>query len=217
MIKKLNLSIGFLTLSLLAWIFGLAMFSAAIGTILYKLQTAKSSASPFNTEILTSHYSFPRFYGITVIYEISTIFITFSIDVGHDLLFVSMMLELCAQVSMIKHRFKSMINNIKNKYENNITIDSFERVKIEKNVINNFIEYHLEILHLADKISCVFSIEMFMQFALSGIFICVLAFQLSVTQLFSSGFFSAACVLSAALSQAAIICIVSDEVKIQVG
>lgn len=192
------------------------MFCAASGTILHKFNKSDTLIPPFHTGIVMKNPLQSKIYFFIVLYQIATVLIAFSIDVGHDLLFTNTMLEICSQVALLEQRYRSMIKNIEKQHNSYTASNPIEKKKIEKQMISSFINNHLEIINLADKINVIFSVELFLQFLLGGLMICVLAHQLSVMEIFSPGFFSAASLLSAALSQTAIICIVSDEVKLQV-
>lgn len=182
-----------------------------------KLKTSEFLIPPWKTGLLSTTSS-PTIYSFIVVYQISTLIIASCLDVGHDLFFSCAMLEICAQVSILKHRFKKMMKNIENNYTNNLMIfNKMERKKVEKKIIVSFIENHLEIEILASKISRIFSAEIFLQFLLGGLMICVHAYHLSKADILSSEFFGAFTTLVGSLAQTAMICIVSNEVKSHVS
>lgn len=116
-----------------------------------------------------------------------------------------MMMIICTQVTVLKDRYKKMVNNLDNPC-----------INAERKIIINFVENHLEVLELAKKINGLFSILIFLQCSYSSLTICISAYIAFTTEIFSAVFFASVFLILGFIYEIGTICVASNEVTIQV-
>lgn len=186
------------------------------------------TTSFFIGKIIEANVSVFPFY-IWVPYDLSSpyyywttlFFITISclngglVGVQFATFFCSAALNIQSQVAVLICRFKKSIKIIEekiNNHENNI-----DELKIlERKLISDFVDNHLEVLKLAQMINDIFSIDMLIHYSASTILICSHGYVLSKVPLFSKEFLSSVFFCCGAVCGITKICLASNGISIAV-
>lgn len=153
-------------------------------------------------------------FNLISINQMSLIFIGGLLNVSYNMIFFNMMMIICCQVKLLKHRYKIVAKNMeiyKNDEEN---IE--DKIYMEKKIMTNFVNNHLKVVGLSKNICNIFSTVIFMQYVYSTFLICIPAYISSNAVFLSAEFFSQIMVLGLGAMQISIICYASNEMKNQV-
>ncbi|KAF7988001.1 hypothetical protein HCN44_007495, partial [Aphidius gifuensis] len=147
----------------------------------------------------------PYYYWTTLFFRTSSSFIGIFITVQFVSFFSSSTLIIQSQVAILKYRYKKSMKIIEKKYNNcdKINRDKMNDLKVlEKKLIVDFVNNHLEVLKLASIINDIFSIDIFLIineifsidifffYSTSTVSICTTAYVSSTVPLFSNQFFA---------------------------
>ncbi|KAF7988002.1 hypothetical protein HCN44_007496, partial [Aphidius gifuensis] len=160
----------------------------------------------------------PYYYWTTYFFFTSPCIIASLIAIQFVLFFSSTTLIIQSQVAILKYRFKKsmeIIEQIYNKNNNNHDDDIIGKLKkLERKLIVDFVDNHLEILKLAGIINDIFSIDFFCFYSTSTISICTTAYVLSTVPLFSNQFFVTTLLSGIVLCQITMMSFASNAISI---
>ncbi|XP_034952089.1 odorant receptor Or1-like [Chelonus insularis] len=138
-----------------------------------------------------------------------------NVDIAHDTLFPGMLLQICAQLNILKHRFKVMLNTLQ-KIHIRDQIKQFETLKaIEKKLFADCVEHHVTILRLTDDVISIFSKMIFIQYSCSSIILCSSVYALSQMKPFSPEFIACAVYILCMFFQIFYICMSGNRVTLE--
>ncbi|KAF7988576.1 hypothetical protein HCN44_001149 [Aphidius gifuensis] len=172
---------------------------------------SSSTVTPYSTGF---RYKFLNsiHFNLTVIYQILSVFIIVATGTIHDSYFCNMVMMICAQIEMLEYRYEKLIEEIKEEKKYS-TINNIKN--IEKKLICFFVDNHMEILKLTNKITHIFSFVIFIQSIKSTLVICLSAFIATQFKLWSIEFFSLLINILGQVVQISIVCLASDELKLK--
>lgn len=134
----------------------------------------------------------PYYYWTTLFFRTSSSFIGIFITVQFVSFFSTCSLIIQSQVAILKYRYKKSMEIIEKKFNNSDkTSDGINKIKIlEKKLIVDFVNNHLEVLKLASIINDIFSMNILFFYSTCTVLICSTAYVASTVPLFSHEFFS---------------------------
>ncbi|XP_057318436.1 odorant receptor 94b-like [Microplitis mediator] len=121
-----------------------------------------------------------KIYWATAIYQLYAIFSEGSIDLILDLLLPCILCYMCGHIHILRHRFRVMTEKLQIMSENNepqVKIDSAER-----KLMAEWVKYHIDILRLVGLVKKIFERMIFVQYTVSSLLLCTLAYLLSHTK-----------------------------------
>ncbi|CAD6207591.1 GSCOCT00010241001.3-RA-CDS [Cotesia congregata] len=124
------------------------------------------------------NYSNPIVYWLTASFQLYAINTANVVDLVLDLLISAILCSMCAQVHILKYRFKMMLEELKG-----ITNDTdcSDIATTERLMIADWVEYHIDLINLIKYMNNVFSNVIFLQYTVSSVILCTLAFLMSHT------------------------------------
>nr|AZQ24924.1 odorant receptor [Aphidius gifuensis] len=166
---------------------------------------------PFNTWLPYNH-SHGFTYKFAHGQQIISIMTSANIAIAYDTLVPAMILQVCAKLNILKHRFSNFTKMINNQINKSST--SIDKLKKEKQLIADYVKCHLIIFKLAKTINNTFSIVVFLQCLISTLVLCVSIYNLASVELFSSEFTNIILYLACMLSEIFILCAAGNEVTL---
>ncbi|KAK0071754.1 hypothetical protein PV325_012411, partial [Microctonus aethiopoides] len=151
----------------------------------------------------------PAVYWIAYIHQTIGHYIGANVNIGFDSLVAGMMMEICAQLKICKHRFNKIhqtLKQTKNYKKNEISID--EQLRLEKQLV-------AECTKLAELSNKTFALSIFLQYCVSSLILCVSTYGLSQMEPFSQEFISLFMYLMCMLMQIFFFCRYATEVGLQ--
>nr|QNL14985.1 olfactory receptor 41 [Aulacocentrum confusum] len=127
---------------------------------------------------LPYNYSSISVWYISTVQQIITVFISGHIIAVFDLLYTGMMLLVCTQVKMLKHRFNVMLKDLENAVKDT-TSNPVKLKKIEQKLVAEWVKNHLAILRLSDFMHCKFSKVVLIQYSVSAIIVCTTVYTMN--------------------------------------
>ncbi|XP_057331118.1 odorant receptor 33b-like isoform X2 [Microplitis mediator] len=152
-------------------------------------------------------------YWLTASQQLLTVVMTANVDIAYDTLFPGMMMQVCAQVHILKHRFRLTLDALEN-----VSDDKMDPVMVktvEKKFFSECVEYHLEILRMIDTMSHVFGPMIFIQYSFSSIALCSSVYALSQMVPFTPEFFGLSVYILCMFFQILYICMSGDRVTLE--
>lgn len=91
-------------------------------------------------------YSTPIIYWIASAQQLITIIMSCNVDIAYDTLVSGVMLQICSQVKILKHRYQLMLEKLEKIRNNSEIFDEKILTTIEKKLFADCVEYHIAIL-----------------------------------------------------------------------
>lgn len=124
-------------------------FLTVLVTILYVIYKALESRPP-GVLPLRAWIPFdnlnPVFYWLSSCYEFIIISIGVTINFVYDAFYIGIMMLGVVSVRRFKHRTRITINALIETKKDNVSVRSNELIKLEKKLLHNCIEHHIELL-----------------------------------------------------------------------
>ncbi|XP_033220926.1 odorant receptor 46a-like [Belonocnema kinseyi] len=136
-----------------------------------------------------------------------------STQVANECLIVGLMLDICAQLEILKHRLHR-ISQMSEEMPNSETVKYYKKSNSSA-VIAECVEHHLHIVEFSRQINQIFYWVIFIQFSVSTVIICSSIYQLSRMPMGSAPFVSLSIYLSCMLFQVFLFCWYGNEVILQ--
>ncbi|XP_014297060.1 odorant receptor 46a isoform X1 [Microplitis demolitor] len=136
-----------------------------------------------------------------------------NVDIAYDTLFPGMMMQVCAQINVLKHRFRLTLDALEN-----VSVDKMDPVMVktvEKKIFAECVEYHVEILRMVDIMSHVFGPMIFIQYSFSSIILCSSVYALSQMVPFSPEFIACSVYILCMFFQIFVICMSGNRVTLE--
>ncbi|KAK0179431.1 hypothetical protein PV327_005183 [Microctonus hyperodae] len=130
---------------------------------------------PYRT-VLPYDYSKPIIYRFTVVMQFIIICISGTILAGFDTLFPGIMLQICAKLNILKHRFKVIVTTLEEiRYEKQYDMTEYQQ--LETKLFNVWVKSHNDLLRLSADIESIFSTVILIQFSnfVIPILVCTIA------------------------------------------
>nr|WGO81808.1 olfactory receptor 134 [Microplitis mediator] len=188
--------------------FGLTESAVAMVVSVSILCDTPNRSLPFKTWL---PFDSKTFFGYWTAYNHQILAHVFGalVNVAYDTLIPGLMLKICAQLSILEYRLKSIPKKI---YSSDLFIDVKRR---EINEISKCVIHHLKIFQFAEITNKVFSSVIFLQFSISAIVICVTVYKLSQIEINNPEFGPMAFYFTCMLSQVFVICFASSECNLK--
>ncbi|XP_011308084.1 odorant receptor Or1-like [Fopius arisanus] len=193
---------------------GLGEASVCCGTIAPFFQNIPFGFFPYKAWV-PYDYSDPGIYWFTFCQQLATVFIAANINIGFDTVVFGLLMQVCAQFKMLKHRLEMIIHEYSE--ERIMTGDkiNFALMKNYEECITECIKSHVAIFRLFDKINSIFSSLIFIQYSVSSIIICSSVLLLSHIPVSSSKFQLIMMYMLCMLSQIFIWCAAGNEATLE--
>ncbi|XP_057330617.1 odorant receptor 33a-like isoform X1 [Microplitis mediator] len=118
-----------------------------------------------------------QIYWGTVIYQVYAILTSGTVNLILDLLLPCMMCYMCGHIHILRHRFQVITEKLQIMSENNKP--QKEIITTERKMIAEWVENHRDILNLVKFINNTFEKVIFVQYTVSSLLLCTIAFLLS--------------------------------------
>ncbi|KAK0179429.1 hypothetical protein PV327_005181 [Microctonus hyperodae] len=188
---------------------------SASGVTVSRMNVDQSSNSlPFNT-YLPYNYSTPVIHRFTILAQYFIVFIAGHIQAGFDTLFPGIMMQICAKLAILKHRFRIVVIILGKMHETR-TFSSKYYENVDKKLINDWIESHNAILSLYDNIESVFSKVIFVQYFMSALSLCITVYFISQMRIFTMEFIGNFVFLIASTTEIFALCFSANQVTLEV-
>ncbi|XP_044582354.1 odorant receptor 94a-like isoform X2 [Cotesia glomerata] len=140
------------------------------------------------------NYTNPKIYWATAGLQMYGIYSTAAVDLAFDPLMSAVFCHLCAQIHILKHRFGVMVTKLEDvsRLKDNMAAQ-------ECQLTAEWVEYHIDVITLIKFMNKIFSSIIFVQYTVSSVILCTLAFLMSHTKGLSmefvgySGFLTTKC------------------------
>ncbi|KAK0093252.1 hypothetical protein PV326_013960 [Microctonus aethiopoides] len=168
---------------------------------------------PYRT-VLPYDYSKPIIYRFTVVMQFLIICISGTILAGFDTLFPGIMLQICAKINILKHRFQVIVTTLEEiRYEKQYDVIKYQQ--LETNLFKVWIKSHNDILRLSKEIESIFSTVIIIQFSVSAFVLCTTIYLISQVSVFTVEFAGNFLYLIAMVAQIFIFCISAHQVTLE--
>ncbi|KAK0180361.1 hypothetical protein PV327_006010 [Microctonus hyperodae] len=163
------------------------VFMITIGTL---FQDIPIGTLPYNTYIPWD-YSQGFMYWLAYSYQMISVILSANVDIGYDTLVPGMIMQICAKLHILKYRLNQLPilshqNKLTNDYDNDGHKYSVNKLKTERKLVADCVEYHLLIFKLSDVIMTTFSFIIFVQCSISTIVLCVSVYIIANIEVFTS-------------------------------
>ncbi|XP_057331115.1 odorant receptor Or1-like isoform X2 [Microplitis mediator] len=142
-------------------------------------------------------------YWVTASQQLLTIFMSANVDIAYDTLFPGMMMQVCAQLNVLKHRFRLTLDALEN-----VSDDKMDPV-MAKTVEKKFFS------EMVDTMSHVFGPMIFIQYSFSSIILCSSVYALSQMVPFSPEFIACSVYILCMFFQIFVICMSGNRVTLE--
>ncbi|XP_044020217.1 odorant receptor 4-like [Aphidius gifuensis] len=154
----------------------------------------------------------PIIYWFTAVSQLMAPVMAANMTGGYDSFFCGLMMQLCAQVEILKHRFNNKLDNLEKK--NLINLNPSVHKNIEKKIFSDIIEHHIAILRMAYDVNSFFSKIVFLQYSLSSIVLVASVYILAGLKPGSLQFTSGLIYLLCMFYQIALLCTSGHEISL---
>ncbi|KAK0171811.1 hypothetical protein PV328_005210 [Microctonus aethiopoides] len=110
-------------------------------------------------------YSTPIIYWIASAQQLITIIMSCNVDIAYDTLVSGVMLQICSQVKILKHRYQLMLAKLEKIHNNSEIFDEKILTTIEKKLFADCVEYHIAILSTIILCSSVYALSQMSAFS----------------------------------------------------
>ncbi|KAK0076679.1 hypothetical protein PV325_005017, partial [Microctonus aethiopoides] len=141
---------------------------------------------PYRTTLPYDHTE-PIIFRFTIVMQFIIVCIGANILAAFDTFFVGMMLQICAKIKILKHRFRVIVSTLE-KIQNEGPYDVIEYDKLETKMFSVWIKSHNDILSLTDDVGSIFSKVIFVQFSVSAFVLCTTIYVISQVPVFTAEF-----------------------------
>nr|AKO90001.1 odorant receptor 37 [Microplitis mediator] len=152
-----------------------------------------------------------KIYWTTAIYQLYAVFTTATINLILDLLLPCIMCYMCGHIHILKHRFKEMIEKLLVMSENNVPQEKI--ISTERKLLGEWIEYHIDILRLVKFTNELFSSVVFVQYTVSALLLCTIAYLMSHTDTMTMSFAGNLAFFTAMFIQILLPCYCADKLS----
>nr|AKO89999.1 odorant receptor 35 [Microplitis mediator] len=142
-------------------------------------------------------------YWMTASQQLLTVVMTANVDIAYDTLFPGMMMQVCIQINVLKHRFRLTLDALEN-----ISDDKMDPVMV-KTVEKKFFS------EMVDTISHVFGPMIFIQYSFSSVVLCSSVYALSQMVPFSPEFCACSVYILCMFFQILYICLSGNRVTLE--
>ncbi|KAK0093250.1 hypothetical protein PV326_013958 [Microctonus aethiopoides] len=177
---------------------------------------------PYRTTLPYDHTE-PIIFRFTIVMQFIIVCIGANILAAFDTFFVGMMLQICAKIKILKHRFRVIVSTLE-KIQNEGPYDVIEYDKLETKMFSVWIKSHNDILSsdniiarktnefflkssLTDDVGSIFSKVIFVQFSVSAFVLCTTIYVISQVPVFTAEFAGNFLYLIATTTQIFMLCI----------
>ncbi|XP_074111286.1 odorant receptor Or1-like [Cotesia typhae] len=160
------------------------------------------------------NYSKPIYFQTTAVFQLITFFIGAYVHVAFDTLFLRMMFAVVVQISVLEHRLEMIISSIKKFVKNNINLRT-DHVNICDMLIEEWVNYHNDVLRFSQSMYELFSGSIFLQYCLSSTQICVCVYTISNVPFLSGVLMSEMVLLIGTILQIFLLCISAYQVTLK--
>ncbi|XP_057318489.1 odorant receptor 2a-like [Microplitis mediator] len=150
-----------------------------------------------------------QIYWATAIYQLYAVFTTATINLILDLLLPCIMCYICGHIHILRHRFEVMTKKLHIMSENDEPQD--EIIAAERKMMAEWVENHSDILNLVKFINNMFERVIFVQYTVSSLLLCTIAFLLSHTEPWTMKFAGNISFLAAMFFQILLPCYCADK------
>ncbi|KAH0549403.1 hypothetical protein KQX54_008955 [Cotesia glomerata] len=159
-----------------------------------------------------NYTSRPIVYWVSSMEQLVTVYILAGINFSFDLIFFGTMLNICAQIKVLKLRYKVALSQFYSVDSNNN--DILELKDVSK-LIAEYTTSHESIIKLFNTAHHLFSTIVTIQYCTSSVAFCTSAFNITKMKFFSFHFFSTALYINNVMIELFILCVSSNEVTLQ--
>ncbi|KAK0080358.1 hypothetical protein PV325_014086 [Microctonus aethiopoides] len=152
-------------------------------------------------------------FWIAYLHQTLGLYIAANMDIGFDSLVIDMMMVLCVQLKILKHRFNIInqtIKSIRDSYDFKFT--KKEKLYLEKKLIANCIKHHIAIFELSKE---TFGVSVFLQYCAGSLILCASTFSVSQLKPFSADFVALIIYVMCILIQIFIYCRYANELTLE--
>ncbi|KAK0179432.1 hypothetical protein PV327_005184 [Microctonus hyperodae] len=160
---------------------------------------------PYRTTLPYDHTK-PFIFRFTIVMQFIIVCIGANILAAFDTFFVGMMLQICAKINILKHRFQVIVTTLE-RIQKEESYDVIEYDKLETKMFSVWIKSHNDILSLTDDVGSIFSKVIFVQFSVSAFVLCTTIYVISQVPVFTAEFAGNFIYLIATTVQIFILCI----------
>ncbi|XP_057318452.1 odorant receptor 2a-like [Microplitis mediator] len=154
-----------------------------------------------------------KIYWTTAIYQVYSIFTTATINLILDLLLPCIMCYMCGHIHILRHRFKVTTEKLQMMLENHEPQD--EIIAAERKMMAEWVENHSDILNLVKFINNIFERVIFVQYTVSSLLLCTIAFLLSHTEPWTPKFAGNLAFFATMVSQILLPCYCADKLSFE--
>ncbi|XP_057331113.1 odorant receptor 33b-like [Microplitis mediator] len=161
-----------------------------------------------------NYSSLPIIYWLSSMEQLATVHILAGINFSFDLIFFGTMLNICAQINILKLRYKVALSHI---YSINDTINNNDvgELRDVSKLIREYTDSHDSIIKLFNSAHHLFSTIVTIQYCTSSVAICTSAFNVTKMKFFSFQFFSTALYINNVMIELFILCVSCNEVTLE--
>ncbi|KAK0180245.1 hypothetical protein PV327_005910 [Microctonus hyperodae] len=159
-------------------------------------------------------YSTPIIYWIASAQQLITIIMSCNVDIAYDTFVSGVMLQICLQVKILKHRYQLMLAKLEEIRTSEIYDEKISTV-IEKKLFADCVEYHIAILRMVKIVNLIFSKMIFIQYSFSTIILCSSVYAFSQMPAFSPEFIACLVYILCMFFQIFVLCMSGQRVTIE--
>ncbi|XP_057331479.1 odorant receptor 67c-like isoform X1 [Microplitis mediator] len=168
---------------------------------------------PYNGWFPYNYSRTNKLYWVTAVYQLYSVFSMSTIYLILDLLLPCIMCYMCGHIHILRYRFRVMTEKLKIMVENNNPQD--EIIIAERKMMAEWVNYHIDILSLVKFINEIFSSVIFVQYTVSSLLLCTIAYLLSHTKPATMSFAGNFAFITAMFFQILLPCYCADKLTIE--
>nr|AKO89997.1 odorant receptor 33 [Microplitis mediator] len=116
-------------------------------------------------------------YWVTAVYQIYIVLTMGSINAISDILLPCIICYMCGHIHILRYRFQVMAEKLRIMSKNNEPKDKI--ISTERKLMGDWVKYHIDILNLVKFTNEIFSSVIFIQYTVSSLLLCTIAYLLS--------------------------------------
>ncbi|XP_057318517.1 odorant receptor 2a-like isoform X2 [Microplitis mediator] len=170
-------------------------------------------ALPYNGWFPYNYTRTSKTYWATAVYQMLVAFTMGSINAISDMLLPCIMCYMCGHIHILRYRFRVMTEKLRIMSDNNEPED--EIISTEQKLIADWVKFHIDILNLFKYTNKIFSTVIFMQYTISSLVLCTIAYLLSHMEPMTMGFAGNFGFLTAMFIQILLPCYFADKLTFE--